>query len=264
MFPMERIYWGDYTTYELEEFVKSNPVVLIPVGAYEQHGPHLALNTDKLIAEKICEEIAKRSEIPCAALPAVWVGISEHHMKFCGSLTLQHATMSSLIFDLADGLARSGIRKVLAINSHGGNMVAVNEGLARAAVKYGGTFALLTYWNLVSKEIAEARHSEFGGISHACEMETSLQLYLQSENVRLDKLPPANNIKGSSYWSPAMFASNKISLYVPYDQLSKLGHIGDPRKATAEFGKAVFEAVVEKSLKLVEAIWKGALLDENY
>lgn len=60
-----------------------------------------------------------------------------------------------------------------------------------------------------------------------------------------------------------MFASNKISMYIPYDQLSELGHIGDPRKATPEFGKIVFEAVVNKSLKLIETIQKGELLNEN-
>lgn len=260
---MDRIYWGDYTTYELDELMEKDPVVLIPVGAYEQHGPHLALNTDKVIAERMCEEIVRRAETPCAMLPAVWCGISEHHMKFCGSLTLKHSTMSAFLFDILDSLARSGVRKVLAVNSHGGNMVAVNEALTRAAYQYGGTFALLTYWSLIGKEIAENRKSEFGGISHACEMETALQMYLEPQNVREDRLPPANNLKGSSFWSPAMFASNKISMYIPYDQLSKLGHIGDPQKATPEFGKTVFEAVVNKTLKLVETIQKGGLLDEN-
>jgi len=260
---MERIYWGDYTTNELSEFISSEPVVLLPVGAYEQHGPHLALNTDKLIAEKICEEIVRCSSTPCAMLPAIWVGISEHHMKFAGSLTLRHTTMSAFVFDILDSLARSNVRKVLAVNSHGGNMVAVNEALTKAAVKYGGTFALLTYWNLVTNEIAEFRSSEFGGISHACEMETALQLYLDETNVRLNKIPPANNLKGSSFWSPEMFASNKISMYVPYDQLSEHGHIGDPGKGTKEFGETVFRAVVNKTLKLVEVIHKGGVLDEN-
>ena len=260
---LEKIYWGSYTTYELEELIEKDPVVLIPVGAYEQHGPHLALNTDKVIAEKICEELVRRAEIPCASLPAVWCGISEHHMKFSGSLTLKHETMSAFLFDILDSLARSGVRKVLAVNSHGGNMVAVNEALTKASYQYGGTFALLTYWNLIGDEIRENRRSEFGGISHACEMETALQMYLQPDNVRMDRLPPANNVKGGSFWSPAMFASNKISMYIPYDQLSELGHIGDPQKATPEFGETVFEAVIKKALKLVEVIQKGELLNEN-
>lgn len=260
---MDRIYWGSYTTYELEELIKRDPVVLIPVGAYEQHGPHLALNTDKVIAERICEEIVRNSEIPCAMLPSVWCGISEHHMKFAGSLTLKHDTMSAFLFDVLDSLARSGIRKVLVVNSHGGNMVAVNEALTKASYKYGGTFAALTYWSLISEEIQKYRKSEFGGISHACEMETSLQLYLDSENVRQDKLPPANNVKGGSFWSPAMFASNKSSMYIPYDELSEWGHIGDPKKGSREFGEIIFEAIIKKSLRLIEVIQKGELLNED-
>lgn len=261
---MEKIYWGDYTTFELEELIKRQPVILLPVGAYEQHGPHLALNTDKVIAERICQEIVKASKIPCAMLPCVWCGISEHHMNFAGSLTLKHETMSAFIFDILDSLARSGIRKVLVVNSHGGNMVAITEAATKASYKYDGTFATLTYWSLIGDEIKKYRKSEFGGISHACEMETALQLYLDSANVRMNCLPPANNVKGGKYWSPAMFAANKISMYIPYDQLSEYGHIGDPQKATKEFGKIIFNAIIEKSLDLVEAIQKGELLNENF
>jgi len=129
---MERIYWGDYTTYEMKDFMEREPVALIPVGAYEQHGPHLAMNTDTVIAESICRVIVELGDTPCVALPAVWVGISEHHMKFCGSLTLRHATMSSLLFDILESLARSGVKKTLVVNSHGGNMVPLNEALTRA------------------------------------------------------------------------------------------------------------------------------------
>ena len=261
---MKKIYWGDYTTNEMKEFMVQEPVVMIPVGAHEQHGPHLAMNTDTTIAESICKSVVENSKSPCVMLPCIWVGISEHHMKFCGSLTLKHATMSALLYDILESLARSGVRKVLVVNSHGGNMVPLNEALTKAGVAYGGTFALLTYWNLISREIASLRKSEFGGISHACEMETALQLYLNPQSVREDRLPPANNVKGSSFWSAEMFASNKISMYRSYDQLAPQGHIGDPQKATVEFGKTVFELVVEKTEKLIEAIWKGALLDENY
>ncbi|MGE5614554.1 MAG: creatininase family protein [Bacillota bacterium] len=261
---MEKILWGDYTTYEMKEFIKKDPVVIIPVGAYEQHGPHLAINTDAVIAENICKAVVEKSQTPCVSLPPVWAGISEHHMKFSGSLTLKHSTMSAFLYDILDSLARHGIRKVLAVNSHGGNMIPLNEALTRASVVYGGTFALLTYWNMISKEISSLRKSEFGGISHGGEMETSLQLFFNPKNVRKDRIPPANNVKGSSYWSAEMFSSNKITMYRPYDQLSELGHIGDPAKGTVEFGKAVFELVVEKIIKLVDAIWKDVLLDENY
>lgn len=259
----KHIYWGDYTTVELKEFVQQDPVVLLPVGAYEQHGPHLALNTDMVIAERLCQAIVEKSSVPCAMLPPVWVGISEHHMKFCGSLTLRHETMAAFIYDILDGLGRSGIRRVLAVNSHGGNMVAVNEALTKAAQKYHGTFALLTYWHLIKDIVQEHRKSGFGGISHAGEMETALQLYLAPENVRKDKIPKENNVKGGQFWSPAMFASNSISMYIPYDELSAEGHIGDPGSATSEFGQIVYDAVAVRGAQLVKAIQEGAILDEN-
>ena len=260
---MERIFWGDYTSNEMKEFMKREPVVLIPVGAYEQHGPHLAMNTDSVIADSICRGIVQKSDTPCVTLPTVWIGISEHHMRFCGSLTLRHATMSALLFDILESLARSGVKKALVVNAHGGNMVPLNEALTRAGQSFDGVWSLLTYWNLISKEIWDIRKSEYGGVSHACEMETSLQMYLDKRNVRMDRLPAANNLKGSEWWSPEMFASNKISLYKPYHELSAEGHIGDPQSATVETGKTIYDLILEKALKLVDAMWKGELLGED-
>lgn len=260
---MERIYWGDYTTVEMEELLAREPVVLIPVGAYEQHGPHLAMNTDAVIADAVCRGIVERSETPCVTLPPVWVGISEHHMRFAGSLTLRHTTMSALLFDIFESLHRSGINKALAINSHGGNMIPLNEALTRAGSTFSGTWALVTYWNLIGKDIWDIRQSEYGGISHAGEMETALQLYLNDRNVRTDRIPPANNVKGGRFWSPEMFAGNTISLYKPYNELSEHGHIGDPGKATREMGETVYNLVVERAQELVNTIWKGELLRED-
>ena len=260
---MKFTYWGEYTTNEMKEFLSKNPVVLVPVGAYEQHGPHLAMNTDTVINESLCCSIVEKSTAPCVMLPPVWLGISEHHMEFSGSLTLRHKTMSMLLFDILRSLYRNGIQKALVVNSHGGNIVPLNEALTKAGQKFGGTWALLTYWHLISKEITEIRKSEHGGISHACEMETSLQLFIDGRNVREDKIPEANNVKGSQHWGPEMFGKNLISMYMSFDKLSAGGHIGDPKLATIETGKKVHELVVNKAAELVDVIWRGGLLDEN-
>ena len=261
---MKRIYWGEYTTDEMKEFIEKDPVVLVPVGAYEQHGPHLTMNTDTVIVDSLCSSIVKCADIPCVTLPPVWVGISEHHMQFSGSLTLKQSTMSALLFDILESLHRSGISKVLVVNSHGGNMTPLNEAVTRAGSSFGGTWALLTYWNLIRKEIGDIRKSEYGGISHAGEMETALQLYIDNGNVRTEQIPVANNIKGSSFWSAEMFAGNVISMYKAYDELSRQGHIGDPQKATIEMGEMVHNLVVERGLQLINVIWEGELLNEDY
>jgi len=257
---MKRIYWGEYTSPEMQAFLAEDPVVLLPVGAYEQHGPHLAMDTDTVIGESIGARVVRESKTPCVMLPPVWVGISEHHMQFSGSLTLRQPTMSALLFDILESLGRSGVRKALVLNSHGGNMVPLNEALTRIGQQFDGTWALLTYWNLISKEIWDIRKSEFGGISHAGEMETSLMLHLDGQRVREGQLPEANNVKGSKWWSPEMFAGNKISMYQSYDKLSAAGHIGDPRLGTAEMGQTVHDLVTERTIELVEAMWKGEIL----
>ena len=260
---MKPIYWGEYTSFEMKKFIEKEPVVLVPVGAYEQHGPHLAMNTDTTIGESICKSIVGKSAVPCTMLPPVWVGISEHHMEFSGSLTLQQSTMTALLWDILDSLGRNGIKNTLVVNSHGGNIVPLNEALTRISQKYEGTWALLTYWNLISKEIWDIRKSEYGGVSHACEMETSLLYYIDEDGVRKNRIPDSNNVKGSKWWSPEMFGSNKIAMYKPFSELTKDGHIGDPKLATKEAGETIHNLIVDKSLPLIEAIWKGELLDED-
>ena len=92
----KKIYWGSYSSWELKQFVEKNPVLIIPVGAYEQHGPHLPLDTDTHIGLEIAKQASISAHYPCALLPPVWFGISEHHMNFCHNFS---SPKSIIIFD---------------------------------------------------------------------------------------------------------------------------------------------------------------------
>lgn len=253
-----KIYWGSYSTKELADFVQQDPVVILPVGAYEQHGPHLPLDTDTHIGLELAKAAVKNADVPCALLPPVWLGISEHHMSFAGSLTLRQSTLTAVIYDVLKSLARHGVKKILVLNSHGGNMAPLRSAVDQVGGELSVEPALVTYWHLVGDVVQKLRRSEFGGISHGGELETALKLYLAPEDVRHDLLQ-ANMAPGNNYWSPEMFAANKVAIYKPYNRLSRLGHVGDPTKATAEFGKAVFEAAVGELVKVIRLLQKGEL-----
>mgnify|MGYP000949125524 CR=1 FL=1 len=254
----DKIYWGSYTTNELTDFIKEDPVVLLPVGAYEQHGPHLPLDTDTHIASELTQAAVAKATVPCALLPPVWLGISEHHMDFSGTLTLRHSTMVAYVYDILRSLVRHGLKKFLLVNTHGGNMAVLRTAIDQVGADLGVEPVLVTYWHLVRDVVDRLRQSESGGISHGCELETSLKMFLKADDVRKDRLR-ANIIPSNDFWGVDMFAPNRITIYKPYKKLSEQGHVGDPTKATKEFGKAVFNAVVDEMIKLIRLLHEGEL-----
>ena len=254
----QKVLWDAHTTWELAELVRQDPVVILPVGALEQHGPHLPLDTDTHIVGELAKAAASRAGCPCFLLPPVWFGLSEHHMGFCGTLTVRPSTLLEVVFDLLRSLKRHGVNKVLLLNGHGGNMAVLRSAVDRAGAELGLRAVLATYWHLVGEEIAAWRLSPRGGMSHGCELETSLKFYLRPEDVRQEKMKP-NIVPGNDFWSPDMFAANKVAIFRAYKELSPEGHIGDPTKASAGLGEKVFETAVEKLVDIVALMHRGEL-----
>ena len=254
----KNIYWGSYTSWELKKFVEKDPVLIIPVGAYEQHGRHLPLDTDTHIGLEIAKHTIRSADYPCALLPPVWSGVSEHHMNFCGTITLSHTTLNLIVHDIARSLYRHGVKKIIVFNSHGGNIAALKTAVETIGSSLELEIILITYWDLIKDLVCRERKSDLGGISHGGELETSLKLYFNEEHVRKDKIT-AHLVRGNSYFSPEMFLSSKISRYAPFEQLTSDGHIGDPTKANPEFGRMIFEEVTHELSKIIMLFGEGEL-----
>ncbi len=246
----KKLFWGSYTTKELSDLIKEDPVVILPVGAYEQHGHHLPLDTDTKIGFEIAKAAVEKVDVPCALLPSVWLGISEHHMHFSGTLTLRQATLKALVYDILQSLKRHGVNKFIILNSHGGNVALLNSAICEIGAELSVKPVSISYWNLVVDVIEKLRKSKLGGISPGGELETSLTLYLIPSDGR-KKLLKENFVPGNKYWSADLLANNKIAVYKSFHELSHEGHIGDPQKATTEFGKAVFQAVVKELVNVI-------------
>lgn len=254
--------WGSYTSREIQELIDKDPVVILSVGSYEQHGPHLTLDTDSNIAFEIAKGTVEKSKVPCSYLPVINIGISEHHMNYPGSLTLRPSTLMEIIYDILNSLNRNGIKKVLIINGHGGNMTTLNLAINTIGSELAGEYVLVSYWDLVSDVINEITNTDKGAMDHAGELETALKLYLSPEDVRKNLLTPGIT-SGNEYWKPENM-SNKVSIYRSFDTFTKLGHIGDPTKSTIEMGQAAFELIVNEMVKLVEFIYEGKLETNSF
>lgn len=255
----EQRYWGYFTSEELRVYIQEkNPVVVLPIGSYEQHGPHLTIDTDTDIGWSISVKAVEDSTYPCLLLPSIWAGVSAHHMGFCGTVTISHNTLGSYVRDIVSSVKTHGIQKILLLNSHGGNQAVLQTVSEEISNQGDLEIALVTYWSLVTAAVIDGRRSPKGGISHGCELETSLKLYLNPKDVRVDKLK-ANLIPGSDYCSFEMFSASRVSFPRPFNQITKDGHIGDPTVAVESFGKKVFEVAVNELRIIICAFGEGNL-----
>jgi creatinine amidohydrolase len=253
------MFWQDMTWQQIDALPRST-VVVIPFGAVEQHGKHLPLRTDALIGE----EIASRLESACGGrllvLPVQWMGLSLHHMRFPGTLTASVDSYISLATDIIASVAQAGFRKLLLLNSHGGNVAVLDVVLVKARERLPDTrvFAC-TYWNAVAPELCALRESELGGMGHACELETSLVLACRPDLVDMTQLAPDGLQATSPFLSKDMLAGGSVSVSRRFEEISQNGGVGDPRTASAEKGECFFSAIVTKLKALVEEIESGAI-----
>jgi creatinine amidohydrolase len=182
-------YWQDLTTTDFGRVDAEQTVGLLPVAAIEQHGPHLPLSTDAVINDGIVRSAFERLSGPSTllVLPAQNVGLSPEHTSFAGTLSVRDTTLLEAWTDIGRSVARTGVRKLVVFNTHGGQKALVDLLAVRLRSELGMLVARATYFSFGALpglfEAAETAHDIHGG-----EVETSLMLHLKPELVRLTAL----------------------------------------------------------------------------
>jgi len=178
--------WQTMTTAEAEALGAADPVVILPLAAIEQHGPHLPLSTDIEIGNGLLEHALRSlpADFPVWVLPSQAVGCSIEHEGFPGTLSLEPELLSKVIYALGAAVARCGARRLLVSNSHGGNVHAVES----AALELRRTYRLLVvkshYFLFPRPKGVELPESEWLHGLHGGAIETSIMLHLRPEFVR--------------------------------------------------------------------------------
>ncbi len=248
---------GPLTWPEAEKRFREMDVALLPVGAIEQHGPHLPLDTDAWDAERICDDVAAACSHPRPiVLPLIAYGVSYHHDDFPGTLSVSPDTLSRMVYEIGVAVARNGITKLLVINGHGGNSAALHFA-AQMINRDTGIFTAVDTGESSDTDIDKL--TETPNDVHAGEVETSTTLALRPELVRMDLAKPAIPRFSSHYLD---FTSKRsVGWYAHTKRISESGVLGDPTLATAEKGREMWRIMVENLVEFIEDL-RGLSLDE--
>ena len=230
--------WEKLTGPELKALAERGALPILPIGSLEQHGPHLPVWTDSFLAHELAIAAARlATDIPAVVLPPLWTGLSEHHLPFGGTISLDHATLHAVLRCVVRSLRAQGFSRLLILNGHGGNIEPLAVSVRELAHEFGIPVVTTTWPNVAPVEVAQALTTQ-AGIMHACEGETSLWLALAPEEVRMERIEEAAG--GNAGVQPPAGFSRFHSFA---ERAPRTGVKGDPRAATAEKGKTIIAAV---------------------
>ncbi len=232
---------------------KDTPVVF-PIAALEQHGHHLPLFTDSLLLG----EVLRRAKEPLASralfAPLTWIGNSDHHLDFAGTLSAPPRTYLDLLNGLAENFVQHGFRRLVFVNGHGGNDVpgrqAVFELRQRHRHRDDLLFLFATYWSLGAKPAESDPTLHQKTMGHACEWETSMMLRLAPQLV--------GDLRATAAVDPGTPFTPANRAWITRER-SEPGHIGSPHLASAEKGERLFSAFSADVVAMLERVvrWDG-------
>jgi creatinine amidohydrolase len=253
---MSDILWDELSSKKLRALIPLGPVVIVPIGSTEQHGPHLPVGVDSLLAFEVAKAAAResrgRAAHPVLVMPPLWMGLAEHHMAHAGTLTHSLDGFRTAIAELCSSLDRQGIKRILLLNGHGGNVAAVRVAAEALALASSATIVETTYFRLAAADFAKILEHPTH-VQHACEAETSMLLALRPDLVDMEALGDA----------PAFvedLALGDVYRWRPIEHFTGNGTIGVPKAANAEKGRLLLRAAASAVAGLIgqEELWSAA------
>jgi creatinine amidohydrolase len=247
-----KILWQEMWRHEFEKAAKEDPVVIVPTGSVEQHGPHCPADVDISIAFYIAVQVAKGvTDFPVIVSPPIWSGFSHYNMGFPGTITVGADTYRNLLLDICRSIYANGFRRMVLLNGHGGNH-ALNKTVMHQISQESIFVLAVSWWEVVQDEMARLASADGDDVGHGGEWETSVQLYLRPKLVLNEKMVADRHL--TNPFSPDIqefmggwgaFAERRR------DTEKGTGVMGNPLVATSEKGKAIMEAAVAKLERMV-------------
>lgn len=256
---------SEMTWPDVKAAVEEDRTVIIPVGSTEQHGPQLPLDTDISNSFEIAKAAAEKAG--CLVVPPVYYGITPHWMGFPGTMSIDYDVWIKFVTQIGQSLAKHGFRRIVILNGHGGNAAAI-ELVAQNIAEAGGRRCLtaaFSYWDVSGEQIDAFRTSAPGGMGHSCELETSLQLHLRGDLVKMERAVKNQRTRASRFESLDLSDNRKyVTVYrsggggVAGDPGTS-GTMGDPTVASREKGQKFFAAIVDQVAEVLRDVSTRAL-----
>lgn len=258
---MRKLYWGDLTTKDFEALDRNKTIAVLPVAAIEQHGPHLPVSTDTTIADGMIGTLIKQlpDDLSILILPTQAVGKSNEHLKSPGTLTLTWETAIRAWTEIGESVHRAGLRKIVLVNSHGGNVDCLSIVARELRVRFG-MLAVTTQWSRLGKPPGLYSDVENAVGIHAGDMETSLMLHFRPDLVKMQN--------AADFVPVTVAMANEFDILRPTgfsafgwmaQDLHASGSAGDATKATAEKGRLTAEFQAAEFIKLLRDVTRFSL-----
>lgn len=247
--------YSDLTWPELRDAVARQPVVLLPVGSVEDHGPHLPLDTDNFMPTRICRDAVQRIPDEALVMPTVSYGFNWHHIDFPGTIGIQWDHFINYMCDITKSVAYHGFKKILIVDGHGSNLPLVDIVARRTIMETDALCASVIYTNLIVDIAKEIRESPIpGGMAHACELETSMYWHVDPERVQTDKFQKEMAVPASQFIWHDLTNPSPVQMMEWWSTFSHTGVLGDPTLASQEKGARLYEVLIDRMVALVQEL----------
>jgi len=251
-------YWSQLTTRDFAALDVAATVAVLPLGATEQHGPHLPLGVDTVLADGIVTAALPLlpAKLPVLFLPTQQIGLSPEHARFAGTLTLSAETLIRMWNEIGAGVARAGVKKLVLFNAHGGHVGAMDIVARELRAAHGLIVYSVSWFNLPLGDAGAqfgADEHRFG--VHAGDIETSMMLALAPQQVRMGE---AKNFRSTSEQRAADYAilgnGKSAKLGWAMEDYNPQGAAGNAAAATGVRGQAVIDAAAEQLALLLAEV----------
>lgn len=249
---MRKFELSSMTWPEVEEALRKSEIAIIPVGALEEHGPHIPIDSDNIQAIKIIGMAVQKisNEVPVVVAPLIPFGLSQRYMGFPGTITLGPETLMKIIIDVGKSLIHHGFKRIVILTTHTRNLPALESAGRILADETDAFISVSSIWSIaISKGLFNVRKSKPGGIGHACELETSMNLALRPEEVNMnlaqDEVPDFFK-KEWYYMDNDLKLGPKVRAFWDLKSLGgKSGIIGHATEGSKEAGEKALQICVD-------------------
>jgi creatinine amidohydrolase len=240
---------GELSWTQVRDLAQTDPIILLPIGAIEQHGPHLPVHEDSIVAEWVADRLAADTDGVYVA-PALNYGHSGTFRGYAGNLSLSQTTLRNVTYELLEALVKSGFRRIILMNNNGGNVGPVTGAALDARRDFGILVGHLYPWQLGYALMRDAYSDPSAAYGHGAEPEHSAMLAMFPDQVQADQVT-AGGLESASGWTPTSYTEAAIpghdipgTVLWDFSEVSPTGCTGDVTLGNEDTGQVWIKRVL--------------------